>query len=159
MNNNDKIQEIIKQFDMKEHPEGGFYSETYKSIQKVEGVDRVLMTVIYFLLPSHHVSKFHRIKSDEFWFFHSGSPLVVHSLTDKGHLEVVLGNDLANGELPQYLVPKETVFGSSVLQDNSYSLVSCVVSPGFEFADFELFTKEQLCELFPGNSRVIDMLT
>jgi predicted cupin superfamily sugar epimerase len=57
------------------------------------------------------------------------------------------------------MVPKNTVFGSSVQGENSYSLVSCVVAPGFDFADFELFTKEDLLPLFPLHEKIISQLT
>ncbi len=151
--------EIIDKFNMQAHPEGGWYAEVYRSNLKLENLDRSLMTSIYFLLDSDSVSKFHQIKSDELWFFHFGSPLIVHSLNDIGYSTFSLGNDLSKGENPQYVVPANTIFGSSVSDLNSFSLVSCVVAPGFDFRDFKLFTKEELLKVYPKESEIIIKLT
>ena len=154
-----EIELLIEKLELLPHPEGGFYKETYRSNETIASANRQLMTSIYFLLTSNNVSKFHRIKSDEIWFFHSGSPLIVHVLDEKGHTENLVGLDIQKGELPQFMVPKNTIFGSSVRGENSYSLVSCVVAPGFDFADFELFTKEDLLPLFPLQEEIIAQLT
>ena len=154
------LTDIIARFDMQKHPEGGYYSETYRSPIEIPGMDRNLMTVIYFLLPAHEVSGFHRIKSDEWWFFHMGSPLIVHTLDENnGHVEYLVGNDLVNGESPQLLVKADTIFGSSVKSSEGFSLVSCVVAPGFDFADFELFERQSLLEKFPDHGEIICNLT
>jgi predicted cupin superfamily sugar epimerase len=146
-----RVNELIEKLNLQPHPEGGFYSETYRSDIQLLDLKRQLITSIYFLLTSENVSKFHRIKSDEIWFFHEGSSLIVHTLTHEGHKENRVGLDLLKGEKPQFLVQKDTIFGSTVSDENSYSLVSCVVAPGFDFQDFELFSRSQLEELFPGN--------
>jgi predicted cupin superfamily sugar epimerase len=117
------------------------------------------MTSIYFLLTSANVSKFHRIKSDELWFYHAGSPLIVHTLDDQGHKEMLVGPRFSEGQKPQILVPKDTIFGSSVFEENGYSLVSCVVAPGFDFEDFELFTKDYLLGKYPTEEAIISRLT
>lgn len=157
---NNKIQEIINKFGMLPHPEGGFYKETYRSSELCLNGSRNLKTVIYFLLRSEDVSHFHRIKSDEMWYYHAGSPLVVHSIDDQGNYnEQKLGINFNQGEIPQYLVLKNTIFGSSVFEKNSYSLVSCSVSPGFDFEDFELFKQADLLEQFPHHHEIISKLT
>lgn len=153
------MKHIIERFNMHAHPEGGYYSETYRSEMEIPGLKRNLMTSIYFLLPSDKVSHFHRIKSDELWFFHSGSPLIVHTLDENGHTEHLLGNDLEAGQQPQILVRANTIFGSSVVEENSYSLVSCVVAPGFDFRDFELFETDALMSEFPTSEDIIRRLT
>lgn len=161
MNNvNETIEQIINQFELLPHPEGGFYKETYRSETKCNNGTRSLSTVIYFLLRSEDVSHFHRIKSDEIWYYHGGSPLIVHSIDENGryHAQKV-GMNLKNNEIPQYLVPKNTIFGSTVLEKNSYSLVSCSVSPGFEFEDFELFKRDELIQIYPNHSEIIYRLT
>lgn len=152
----DEINRIVKQFDLIPHPEGGFYRETYRS-EESKG-KRSLMTSIYFLLTSEFVSHLHRIKSDEIWYYHGGSPLVVHILDAFGHHENVVGYDIEKGHFPQFLVPKNTIFGSTVLEKDSYSLVSCVVSPGFDFADFELFKKDELQKAYPMHKDIIEKL-
>lgn len=153
------IESIIEKLHLQPHPEGGYYKETYRSEETCLDGSRNLQTAIYFLLTSDNVSHFHRIKSDEIWYFHAGSPLIVHTLTDKGHTQHLVGNDLLAGQTPQLLVPKDTIFGSSVLEKDSYSLVSCSVAPGFDFADFELFSKEELMQDYAKFEEIIDLLT
>jgi predicted cupin superfamily sugar epimerase len=154
-----RVNELIEKLKLHPHPEGGFYSETYRSNMVITSLNRQLMTSIYFLLTSENVSKFHRIKSDEIWFFHEGSSLIVHTLSEEGHKENRVGLNLLQGETPQFLVEKETIFGSTVAEEDSYSLVSCIVAPGFDFEDFELFSREQLEVLYPDNNEIISRLT
>jgi predicted cupin superfamily sugar epimerase len=160
INNNNiagEIQQLIQNFGLIPHPEGGFYKETYRS--DIAFGHRKLITAIYFLLTSENVSNFHRIKSDELWFHHAGSPLVVHTLTEAGHQENVVGNPLIPNMNSQFLVEKDTVFGSTVLEADSYSFVSCVVAPGFDFNDFELFTAKELLMKYPNEEHIIGRLT
>ncbi len=158
----ERIEFLIEKLNLKPHPEGGFYSETYRSTESITTVygERNLSTAIYFLLTSENVSKFHRIKSDELWFFHEGSNLTVHTLSNQGHKQLSLGNPSeTSASSPQHLVHAHTIFGSSVDEPNSYALVSCVVSPGFDFADFELFERKELTNLFPQAEKIIRKLT
>ena len=152
-----EIKALIEKFDLIPHPEGGFYKETYRS--EMDFGNRKIMTAIYFLLTSDHVSHFHRIKSDELWFYHAGSPLIVHTLTSEGHREHLVGNPLKKDMNSQFLVKKDTIFGSTVLEEDQYSFVSCVVAPGFDFADFELFTKDELLKEYPLEEKIIERLT
>lgn len=155
---NTEIKEITAKLKMQPHPEGGYFVETYRSGIRLAESGKSVATVIYFLLPSSETSSWHRIKSDEFWFYHSGSPIVVHSIENGNYKSVIVGGDLQKGYVPQYLVPGGAVFGASVLEENSYSLVSCVVAPGFDFEDFELFSKEEMVEMFPGLEKEIGLL-
>lgn len=154
-----ELNQLIEKLGLLPHPEGGFYKETYRSDEQIKEKERDLLTSIYFLLTSENVSHFHRIKSDELWYFHAGSPITVHTLDEKGHTAFKLGSDLENGELPFYLVKKNTIFGSTVDYPNSYALVSCAVAPGFDFRDFELFEREELLNLFPENEAIVKKLT
>ncbi len=154
-----RIEELVHDLKLSKHPEGGFYAETYRSALKTENCSGILMTSIYFLLTSENVSNFHRISNDELWFHHEGSPISIHLLEDGMHKELILGRSYGLNSRPQHLVKGNTIFGSSVLEENSYALVSCVVSPGFEFKDFELFTQEQLLEAFPNEKKIIERLT
>ncbi len=155
---NKRVQELIKQLDLKPHPEGGFFKEKYRSIERTNG-DKSLMTSIYFLLTSEHVSHFHRIKSDEHWYFHEGSSLTIHLLKDQNHVELKLGPNLEKGESFYHVVQKNIIFGSTVESDNGYALVSCAVAPGFDFKDFELLDSEYLLENFPEEEMIIRKLT
>lgn len=161
MGNRERIQQLVPELNLLPHPEGGFYKETYRSLElvKTSNGERNLCTVIYFLLTSENVSKFHRIKSDEHWFWHEGSPLTIHVLDENGYQQISLGPINGSGSLPQQLVLAEKIFGSTVDEKDAYALVSCVVAPGFDFEDFELFTKDQLVELFPNSVEIIKRLT
>lgn len=154
-----RIQYLIKELNLLPHPEGGFYKEVYRSEENITSIDRSLMTSIYFLITGSNVSRFHRIKSDELWFFHEGDPLIVHTLDHEGHYEHLLGLDFTKKENPQLLVSKDTIFGSCLAENGSYALVSCVVAPGFDFRDFELFTYDQIIAQFPENENIIRKLT
>ena len=157
-----RIQELIEILSLQAHPEGGFYGETFRSDLKVNhpnGNERHLVTSIFFLLRSEDVSHFHRIQSDELWFWHEGSPLSIHMLGESGHEVLQLGPVSENGMRSQHHVPAKTIFGSTVDQQNSYALVSCVVAPGFDFMDFELFKAEDLLPFFPTAKEIIQKLT
>ena len=154
-----EIKQLIEKLELLPHPEGGFYKEMYRSEDKLDDKDRNLLTSIYFLLTSEHVSHFHRIKSDELWYFHAGSTLTVHTLDENGHSAFKLGADVANGQLPFYLVKKNTIFGSTVDTPNSFALVSCAVAPGFDFRDFELFERNELLNLYPDHEEIVTRLT
>ncbi|GAA0879276.1 cupin domain-containing protein [Algoriphagus jejuensis] len=156
-----RIDELIEKLRMTAHPEGGFYAETYRSNQELETAngERNLATSIFFLLRSQDVSHFHRIQSDELWFWHEGSPLAVHTLGEKGHQILKLGPVDQAGTSPQQLVAANTIFGSTVDEPDSYALVSCVVAPGFDFRDFELFEAKDLLPLFSEASEIIEKLT
>ncbi|MFF2448228.1 cupin domain-containing protein [Neobacillus sp. NPDC058068] len=146
------------------HPEGGYYKSTFSSWEQISDKEltvnfegqRKLYTSIYFLLTSDNVSHFHRLKSDELWYYHAGSSLTVHVIHDNGEYEEIkLGMNLEAGEVPQALVPKNSIFGSSVLENDTCSLVGCMVSPGFEFQDFELFTQDDLLSKYPQHKDII----
>jgi predicted cupin superfamily sugar epimerase len=83
--------ELIEQLSLIPHPEGGFYKETYRSETTIGTSNRSVMTSIYFLLTHNNCSRFHRIQSDEAWYFHEGDPLQVHTLVDGIHRVFPLG--------------------------------------------------------------------
>ncbi|MFC2087394.1 cupin domain-containing protein [Bacteroidota bacterium] len=144
-----KAEELIKILDLKEHPEGGYYKETFRSTEKLDkiflpqryGESRNFYSSIYYLLEKNQLSKFHRLKSDEIWAFHSGLPLYLHCINaDSNQYELYqLGTDLEAGEIFQMMIPRNTWFCAEPVGDDfDYTLVSCIVSPGFDFSDFEL---------------------
>lgn len=150
--------DFISQLQLEAHPEGGFYKSTFAASEGVatHNGSRSLYTSIYFLLRSDDISHLHRLQSDELWYYHAGSPLTVHMIYPDGTYEAKkLGLNIANGEAPQILVPKHTIFGSSVDDVDTFSLVGCMVAPGFDFADFELFTQEELLKDYPQHETVI----
>lgn len=153
----------IDHYKMAGHEEGGFFYQVLKSDQTIqlEGQKpRVLYTSIYFLLTSNNPSRFHRLTADEVWYYHYGNPLTVHMITAEGdYQQVTLGTDVEQGQVLQAVVPKGTIFGSTVEDSDSYSLVSCMVSPGFEYDDFELFKRADLLNQYPDYADIIHCLT
>ena len=159
--------QLIKQFDLEPHPEGGWYKQTYKS-QELIAVgslperfigDRPFSTAIYFLLEAGNFSAFHRIKSDECWHFYAGEPLLVYILRQEGALEIIsLGNDIAGGQLFQYVVPANCWFASKPAPGSLFSFVGCTVAPGFDFEDFELAEPDALTSLYPEHEIIIRQL-
>lgn len=159
---------LIKELNLQAHPEGGFYKETYRSEGVVleehlpENFDgsRNYCTSIYFLLKTNEFSAFHRINQDENWYFHEGSSLTIHQISPDGiYTKTVLGSNILEGEVFQHTVPKNYWFGATVNQPDSYSLVGCSVSPGFDFKDFELANSTQLQKKFPDHKIIIEELT
>ena len=154
--------EIVERLGLQEHPEGGFYKETYRSNQTIEtdkNVYRNISTAIYFLLENENKSLFHRIKSDELWFFHQGEALEIVFIKEGVLNTIILGNNLGNGEVVQATIPANTWFASRVKNLKGYSLVSCTVAPGFDFADFELAKREDLINEFPNLKETIEKFT
>jgi predicted cupin superfamily sugar epimerase len=145
---------LIDELGLLPHPEGGWYRETWRSPVAVDipGYDgpRFTATAIYFLLQPGEESRWHVVRSDELWLWHSGGPLLLSlggSAAAPGPAtDIVLGADigralasptLAVGQRPQVVVPGGTWQSARPLAAESV-LVSCVVSPGFDFADFRL---------------------
>ena len=156
------MEEIVNKFKLQPHPEGGFFSETYRSPDRVqhpsitEGGVRSASTSILFLLTPLNVSRFHRIASDEVWHFYLGSPMTVVELREGGAMvKTVLGNsvrELLSGDMVvQHVVRAGTWFGSYGNEGGEYSLVGCTVAPGFDFSDFELASRSRLLALFAGD--------
>jgi predicted cupin superfamily sugar epimerase len=146
----------IENLQLQAHPEGGFYREKYRSNEVINKAalpdrysgDRNFSTSIYFSLRSQDISAFHRITSDELWFFHAGSPVEIFIL-DKNLNTIQLGPNPDKGEVLQCTIPKSCWFGAKVSDVDSYVLVSCTVAPGFDFDNFELAKREALSSQFP----------
>lgn len=126
---------IVATLDMKPHPEGGWYVETFRDAP--DG-GRGHSTAIYFLLERGQVSAWHRVRdAAEVWHFHAGAPLALSVHTEGGPVvKHTLGVDLAAGERPQAVVPANCWQMAKSLGD--WTLVGCTVAPGFDFASFEL---------------------
>lgn len=139
------------------HPEGGYYREVYRSAEEVssEGLPqrfagpRSFSTSIYYLLESGDFSGFHRIKSDEIWHFYGGDPLELHILSGSEYQRVLIGRELHAGHHLQFVVPHGAWFASRPAAGGSYSLLGCTVSPGFDFADFQMGSVHDVCALRP----------
>lgn len=153
---------------MTAHPEGGFYKEVYRSAETITdkglSIDfedtRPLATSIYFLLRSAEVSHFHRLVQDELWYYHAGSPLTVSTIDAQGaYKEHRIGPNPDAGQTLQAIIPGGSIFGSWVHEPSTYALVGCMVTPGFDFRDFELFTTSQLIAMHPSHESIVRKLT
>ncbi|RUL88809.1 cupin domain-containing protein [Tautonia sociabilis] len=158
----------IARLGLQDHPEGGFFSESYRSADQLDaGIlggrydgPRPVATSIYFLLTSDSFSSLHRLNSDELWYFHAGSPLTVHVIDPEGaYRPIKVGLNLDDGQRPQAVVPAGSWFGATVDEPGGFSLVGCAVAPGFAFADFELADRDQLTRAFPQHAELIARLT
>lgn len=148
----------IKNLEMLPHVEGGYFKESFLSEEKVRE-NKNLWSSIYFLLRTGEVSNFHRLKSDELWYYHDGEALTIYMISPEGELITKqLGINIEKGEVPQALVPKGYIFGS-VMNNEGFSLVGCMVAPAFEYEDFELFEREYLLNLYPKHKDIIIKLT
>jgi len=142
--------EIIKIFDLSPHPEGGYFKETYKSAGVIPHLQRHYSTAIYFFLAKGDKSHLHRLKQDEMWHFYLGDRLRLCMISPEGeYKEVVLGRDILHGECLQYVVPAGWWFGATLAEGAEWSLVACTVTPGFDYADFEMADRESLITQFP----------
>ncbi len=159
-----QAKDLIKEYKLLPHPEGGYYKELYRSPTTIPkhvlpngfGGDRNNCTAIYFLLEQGDFSAFHRIKSDECWHFYYGEPLNVFVIDYNGELQTItLGNNITQGELFFYTVPANSWFASRPLQNAAFSFVGCTVSPGFNFEDFELAKVNELCRQYPQHEKMI----
>ncbi len=156
------VARLIEQLQLAPHPEGGYFRETYRSsiVFETPVGKRNSSTAIYFLLLEDNFSAFHRIASDEVWHFYAGDPISVFVIHHNGTLEEIrLGNDFSEGRVPQCVVPAGAWFASKVADGGLYSLVGCTVSPGFDFADFEMADRENLVNQFPVHQGLIVSLT
>jgi predicted cupin superfamily sugar epimerase len=127
---------IIARLALAPHPEGGWYRETWRAAAPEGG--RASATAIHFLLEAGQRSHWHRVDAAEIWLWHAGHPLrLMTAPGDAGPvMEVRLGGDVLAGEAPQHIILAH--HWQAAQADQGWALVSCIVSPGFEFAGFGL---------------------
>jgi uncharacterized protein len=163
-----KAEYWIKHFQLIQHVEGGWFSEIYRSsllfskecLPLAFAGQRNACTHIYFLLEKKGFSAFHRIQSDELWHFYEGDPLIIYEIEADGQVKQhLLGNDPEKGQSFFHLIKAGNWFGSTVAPGGEYGLAGCTVSPGFDFADFELADKEELLKKYPQHAHLIRRLT
>ena len=126
--------EVIALLDLKPHPEGGHYRETFRDPREVDG--RSVGTAIYFLLAEGQRSHWHFIGAAELWHFYEGAPLELEIVAGERRETVILGPDLGAGQRPQAVVPTAAWQAARTL--GTWTLVGCTVAPGFDFAGFEM---------------------
>ena len=128
--------EVIRLLDLKPHPEGGHFRETFRDPYQIGG-GRTASTAIYFLLARGERSHWHRVDAVEVWHFYAGAPLTLRIAHEGKPIETIrLGPDIVTGERPQAIVPADVWQSAESLGD--WTLVGCTVAPGFRFEGFEL---------------------
>ena len=161
-----KAKEYINKLQLKQHPEGGYYREVYRSGEKIlpthlpkrYKTSRNFSTSIYFLLEGKQFSTFHLLQSDELWHFYDGSDLMIYIINPEGEL---ITRKLGNSDDTEFqiVIKKHCWFAVEVCNKKSFSLFGCTVSPGFEFEDFKLGKRELLLKKFPDYDELIKRLT
>ena len=158
------IRALIEHYRLQPHPEGGYYVQTYRSSELLHEEclpirypgERCFSTAILFLLGGRDFSAFHRIKSDELWHFHAGSPLNIYVISPEGAFSMVtLGAGFDQGQEFQAVVKAGNWFASAPVDPEGYSFVGCTVSPGFEFDDFEMANAAELSAQYPEHRDLI----
>jgi predicted cupin superfamily sugar epimerase len=130
--------DIIARLDLKPHPEGGHYRETFRD-SSCDADGRSRSTAIYFLLARGERSQWHRIDAVEVWHYYAGDALTLRIADDSGARSITLGPDIAAGEVPRAIVPAHAWQAAESTGD--WTLAGCTVAPGFDFAKFELAPK------------------
>ena len=159
---------LVRRFALQPHPEGGWYRETHRGTDTVaverDGARAVrsVSTAILYLLEDGHFSALHRIRSTEIWHHYAGAPLELVQLIE-GLAPIVtrVGSDLGDGQVPQAVVPAGVWFGARPEPGAApgWVLVGCTVAPGFDFADFELGTRDDMLGRFPDCADWVERLT
>jgi uncharacterized protein len=166
-----RAQELAATLGLEPHPEGGFFLETYRAGETVATPhgERPLSTAILFLVTAESISHLHRLTSDELWVFQGGLPLELVSIAGDGTAHTrVLGDSEETGAddwLPQALVSAGSWQGARLAggphlpADFAWALVSCIVTPGFVYEDFELGERQALLAEHPQHADLIRAFT
>jgi predicted cupin superfamily sugar epimerase len=168
-----QIRELLH---LEPHPiEGGFFIRTYASPHKIPQLalppgfqpgqagsetDRLVGTAIYYLLTPETFSALHRLPGDEIFHFYLGDPVELLELRPDGTTaRFTLGQDLASGMKPQHVVPGGVWQGSRLLPGGEYALLGTTMAPGFDYADYETGSRDQLIAKYPAEAERIRALT
>lgn len=138
---------LKKAYHLEKHVEGGSFAEVYTAPFEKDG--RALAGSIYFLLDSGEISHFHVIDCDEIWYYHEGCGMRITVLKDGQRKEHLLGSHEAKGQCPMAVIPKGCIFGAENLEPDGYTFVSCVTTPGFEYAGFRIVGRDEIRQRFP----------
>jgi predicted cupin superfamily sugar epimerase len=131
------------------HPEGGWYREWHRSSLGVrrdaDGASRSGLTLIAYLLEAGAISRWHRVRGgDEIWQYGAGASLRLWRLPPGGGEAeaLILGpwQIGASDQAPAHVIPAGCWQAAHSL--GPWSLVTCCVGPGFDFADFDLLREQ-----------------
>ncbi|SDD74397.1 cupin domain-containing protein [Rhodospira trueperi] len=162
--------DAIRLLGLEPHPaEGGFFRETYRADEDVdgsalparyEGATRAFSTSIYYLLTPETLSALHRLASDEVFHHYAGDPVEqLHLYPDGTTGRMLIGSDLEAGQRPQVVVPRGVWQGARLVAGGRWALMGCTVAPGFDFADYEHGERAALIAGWPGEADMIAALT
>jgi uncharacterized protein len=159
--------DVIRTLNLIPHPtEGGMFRQTYAAPNCIELAGypspRRTSTAIYYLLEPHTFSEIHRLRSDEIFHHYAGDPLEMLQLPEaQPGRRILIGSNLAAGERPQVVVPRDVWQGSRIAPGGGigWSLIGCTVSPGFEYEDYESARRAALISQWPQWSELITALT
>jgi len=157
----------IEHLGLAEHPEGGYFRETFFSDEWIDQADLPeryasdrSYSSILFLLKAGGFSAFHRLKSDELWYYHAGNPVNIYTIDDNGIMEpFVLGNRVDAGESFQVRFRRGIWFAAECNGSGGFSVIGCSVSPGFSYEDFELAEPAYLISSYPEHREIIERYT
>lgn len=151
----------IKHLSLQPHPEGGYYKEVFRSEQQISRKSsadiKQACTSIYYLLEGADYSGFHRLASDEIWYFHKGAPLNIHVIDEHGSYLKHELSDAENGNLSVAILASSW-FAAEIPAKSGFTLVSCVVAPGFDFSEFEMAKRDKLASQYPDHTPLFDRL-
>ena len=149
----------VDKLEMQKHPEGGYYKEVFRSDKMVlrpsTSIARSACTSIYYLLEGEDYSGFHRLQSDEIWYFHTGAPIHIHVINKTGEYSIAELSDGDTGSF-SFVVKAGDWFAAELPSKSGFTLVSCAVAPGFDFAEFEMASKKILTALYPQHQNIIN---
>jgi predicted cupin superfamily sugar epimerase len=153
---------LIASLALRPHPEGGLYREVFRSAMPVTTADargpRTALTAIHFLLRAGEQSRWHRVSSDEVWHHSAGAPMELLLITpDLTRAEIVTLGRIDEGHTPFHVVPAD--WWQAARPAGDFSMCSCMVGPGFDFADFTFMDapadQARVREAFPAFAALI----
>lgn len=142
------IDALSRYYHLTRHPEGGSFAEVYTAPLQLDGLGRSIAGSIYFLLRGDELSHFHQIDCDEPWYYHEGCGVRITVIESDGAVRsLLLGPDFQQGENMMVVIPKGSVFAAENLAPESYTFMSCMTAPKFQYEGFRLVGKEEISAL------------
>jgi len=158
-----RVRKLIEELGMAPHPEGGHFTEIYRSPSRVTPADgrgeRPAVTTIYFLLSAGERARWHCVESDELWHFCEGAPLDLHCIDpETWEAQILRLGPQAEGISPIHVI--RAGCWQAACTTGGYTLAGCTVAPGFEYRDYRIFGEEsveaeELRRRFPGLARFL----
>mgnify|MGYP002623799667 CR=1 FL=1 len=151
---NDKVQMLKEAYALQQHSEGGWFAEIYTAPFQ-QKKKRATAGSIYFLLEKEDISHFHQLDCDEIWYYHAGCGMKIIVLRDGRAEEFLLGIDAEKNEQPIIIVPAGSIFAAENIDKTSYTFISCVTTPRFDYKGFRLIKRAELKKIYPHLSEEI----